>query len=786
MDRPQGQTSIISALANSTQKGGNFCDVCKMLDLTLTHQQSSNIGNFKILDAFLGWKSDLQSKSAWCASCKAIIALADEHVASLNDALKQRFQTDYELSAHFMDQAPRLWIAFGESTTPKGDASARRRHLTELGAIWLFSPDDEITKESSVWPLGKPQLFDPAKVDTASILKWLQQCGSCHDQKCQLFNTWLGKGEVQPSFIDVQQECIVTPDKDLDYVALSYVWGAVETLQATKANISELMKPGSLSIGGGNVVPRTIRDSMVLCARLGRKLLWVDRVCIVQDDYETKAKHLNTMGTIYAKAEFTIVAADGSHADHGLAGVGQSVEERERHLVPFLSRKMMRGTMWSAGTSRLSQTVWSERAWTFQEHIFSRRLLYFNKFVNWICFSARWTESWSSPVETLEGRELELKKAGESGKLYTLDWPSLTEYASMVEQYNSRHLRYDSDIIDAFGGVMLYMAEGFPAGFCGGLPEFYFTICLLWQPRKGLRPRTQQPNTSHIPSWSWVGWSGSLDLSMWACNTDTALPAAEYEVTISPLVEWYKHLDKSTKVDDTCFVVRNHFLLKNAAPPHGWEKHDSDEAAGTDTYYTYHGYYGNNHINPDIRFRYPMPPFQRPRDVRRELEHIQYLYIRTQRAFFHLGTPATGAPTRQAAHSDSNIYCAIDIPLVNRDGSWVGSIRVNILLGEELPTKHIELIRIAQGSVPVHSKTDMTLEQRVRAAATQAGRGLQLEHPFRECVEREEVKNGSVFDFYFVLWVEVKRGIARRKALGTVWMPAWDKASPQEVDVILG
>jgi hypothetical protein len=168
------------------------------------------------------------------------------------------------------------------------------------------------------------------------------------------------------------------------------------------------------------------------------------------------------------------------------------------------------------------------------------------------------------------------------------------------------------------------------------------------------------------------------------------------------------------------------------------------------------------------------------------LEHIQYLYIRTQRAFFHLGTPATGAPTRQAAHSDGNIYCAIDIPLVNRDGSWVGSIRVNILLGEELPTKHIELIRIAQGSVPVHSKTDMTLEQRVRAAATQAGRGLQLEHPFRECVEREEVKNESVFDFYFVLWVEVKRGIARRKALGTVWMPAWDKASPQEVDVILG
>lgn len=90
--------------------------------------------------------------------------------------------------------------------------------------------------------------------------------------------------------------------------------------------------------------------------------------------------------------------------------------------------------MWSAGTSHLSQTIWSERAWTFKEHVFSRRLLYFNKFVNWICFLARWKESWRSFVEPLKGREIELKKAEESGKLYAFDWPSLTEYASMIEQ----------------------------------------------------------------------------------------------------------------------------------------------------------------------------------------------------------------------------------------------------------------------------------------------------------------------------------------------------------------
>lgn len=102
----------------------------------------------------------------------------------------------------------------------------------------------------------------------------------------------------------------------------------------------------------------------------------------------------------------------------------------------------------------------------------------------------------------------------------------------------------------------------------------------------------------------------------------------------------------------------------------------------------------------------------------------------------------------------------------------MGRVNSGGSLGKEFPTKHIELIQIVQGSVPVHNKTSMILEQRVRATATQASRELELEHPFRECVQREELKNESIFDLYFVLWIEMKRDIARRKALGTVQMPA--------------
>ena len=215
MDRPQGRMSIFPALTSFFHNGEDYCEFCKLLDLNLIHHQYSNEGSFGVRDAFLGCRSSLQSRSAGCLSCKAIIAIADEHVASLDEFLKESYQTDYEFSAHFMDEAPKLWIAFGETGTPKEDVSARRKHLTTLGIIWLFSHDDEITKATSVWPLGKPQLFDPAQVDTGRILQWLQQCESCHDQKCQTFNTALSQSDVRPCFIDVQQECIVTPNEDL-------------------------------------------------------------------------------------------------------------------------------------------------------------------------------------------------------------------------------------------------------------------------------------------------------------------------------------------------------------------------------------------------------------------------------------------------------------------------------------------------------------------------------------------------------------------------------------------
>jgi len=54
---------------------------------------------------------------------------------------------------------------------------------------------------------------------------------------------------------------------------------------------------------------------------MGERYLWVDALCIIQDDSMDKEWQIARMGSIYSSAVFTIVAACGVDADAGLPGV---------------------------------------------------------------------------------------------------------------------------------------------------------------------------------------------------------------------------------------------------------------------------------------------------------------------------------------------------------------------------------------------------------------------------------------------------------------------------------
>ncbi|KAG5750738.1 hypothetical protein H9Q70_006602 [Fusarium xylarioides] len=149
-----------------------------------------------------------------------------------------------------------------------------------------------------------------------------------HGQECQK-PKWLSDSDTEwPErcrVIDIKEHRIVDLLPTMRYVALSYVWGSSEKArqsrferQLTRENLSRLQQPNSLS---DIYLPQTITDAMHVTEQVGERFLWVDALCIVQDDPADLGHQTARMDLIYSKALFTILAACGEDSTSGLAGL---------------------------------------------------------------------------------------------------------------------------------------------------------------------------------------------------------------------------------------------------------------------------------------------------------------------------------------------------------------------------------------------------------------------------------------------------------------------------------
>ncbi|KAF4537402.1 uncharacterized protein LTHEOB_1593 [Lasiodiplodia theobromae] len=194
------------------------------------------------------------------------------------------------------------------------------------------------------------------------------------------------------------------PDEPLlDYVTLSYRWGspsnASHVVQTTKETLSAHLSTG-IEIDS---LPKTIRDAVDITRRLGISYLWIDRLCIVQDDEEDWVRESSRMCDIYASSTLTISADDAEDDDAGIYGeqrnhrmwrykcfssgnedYGNPLLLTEKWPHPTLSdftQGEINTLMLTVDTSPLTT-----RAWTLQERLMSTRVLHFTRFeIVWEC-----------------------------------------------------------------------------------------------------------------------------------------------------------------------------------------------------------------------------------------------------------------------------------------------------------------------------------------------------------------------------------------------------------------
>jgi hypothetical protein len=111
-----------------------------------------------------------------------------------------------------------------------------------------------------------------------------------------------------------------------------------------------------------DLLPRTIQDAITVVRMLGEEYLWVDSLCLVQNNPQDVDNGTSCMDLIYEFSTLTIVAATGKDANAGLPGVHIGSRFAEEHIAEVVHG--LRLAVYTDGEFRVEPTVYNSRAWT--------------------------------------------------------------------------------------------------------------------------------------------------------------------------------------------------------------------------------------------------------------------------------------------------------------------------------------------------------------------------------------------------------------------------------------
>jgi hypothetical protein len=454
-----------------------------------------------------------------------------------------------------------------------------------------------------------------------SIREWFSVCDSQHRETCTqpcLATAINAPQSARPSWvIDVEEQCIVPGNIEAEYLALSYTWQAdtedvtessfdikyfadknfddmeefngteelntteepdnTEQLQLQSDNIVSLKSPGVL-IKHSARLPKVILDTMDLTTALGKRYLWVDRLCIIQDGPKKKAE-IDRMDQIYHGAYATIAAAatyglyrsrggtlhdfvfkEPCHCDRNGPLFRLCYQERcycnWKQEMLNTNPSTMRISMYY---KNLSATRWARRAWTYQEQILSKRVIFFlDTSVFWQCERAVWDLDILRPQQDHGDLATMTAMSNLSNPLPTTTSSDFNLYIDLICPYNGRELSYKEDGLYACSGILNRLSPAFPQGFLFGLPRLYLDYALLWQPLHGCYKEWKcwtefswtediepfdggHERTSlvirrpSLPSWAWCGWQCFIDPQSFHPTSDLILGGRK---RLQPIVTW--------------------------------------------------------------------------------------------------------------------------------------------------------------------------------------------------------------------------------------------------------
>ena len=439
----------------------------------------------------------------------------------------------------------------------------------------------------------------------ASIRSWIEKCRYHYD--CS--RTFSGSEELDPAGSPLPTRCVhvsKTSDDSLQfklehtagrisqYVTLSHRWtaetGAVST---TQANMADRLR----GIGFGTLPP-LFADVLALAASLDIAYVWIDSICIIQDDPFDWSTEAVRMGEYYQKSVFTLACSDAR--PNTLFNKPEPDDSRAPLIqMPYRDRSgkqqghfyLHKYNVMERYENTVAKSELLTRGWVFQEWILSRRIVcYTSAGLFFLCQSMSPRTEIGQLInpelfllqphssEKDISRRVDLGNEAAAGKYSlknSLFGHSLSEssprdirkeahqdWEHLIEAYSGLHLTCPSkDRLVALSGIAdefaralrkRYASTGLTEDdgnaltapirtYVAGLWLSSIKVGLLWeQVQKGTHERI-----SSIPSWSWASISTQVrwhkpKLEWWGEPLHSTTSDFELDRVIHPTFEEYQ------------------------------------------------------------------------------------------------------------------------------------------------------------------------------------------------------------------------------------------------------
>jgi hypothetical protein len=212
--------------------------------------------------------------------------------------------------------------------------------------------------------------------------EWLRRCSATH----RLCNP-NGTQPTPTRLLQVNGEgpriCLSTElSTRVRYATLSHCWGHSRYTLLTKGSLDIFRKKVPIE-----ALSKTFLDAIHIARTLGIEYLWIDSLCIIQDDPTDWSKESALMGSVYGGSTINIAA---SGARDGTVGCFfdrnpswrcqiQTVFDGSKQLYDCVSADMYYNDLGSMPIHR--------RGWTLQERLLASRTLHFTSTqVFWECY----------------------------------------------------------------------------------------------------------------------------------------------------------------------------------------------------------------------------------------------------------------------------------------------------------------------------------------------------------------------------------------------------------------